>query len=567
MNQISLTPTTNFIKNIINNDIHKKTGNSHFATRFPPEPNGHLHLGHVKSICLNFGLAKEYSGVCHLRFDDTNPENESHEYVEAIIEAIRWLGFSWEKNGINHLYYASDYFDQLYKFAKILITRNKAYVDSQNIDEIKKNRGTLNQPGQVSPFRDRTIKENLELFERMRAGEFNDGDHVLRLKIDMASPNINMRDPIIYRIRHVSHHRTKNKWCIYPLYDYAHCISDALENITHSLCTLEFEAHRSLYEWILEELAQAKAISLPLPKQIEFSRLNITHALTSKRKLLELINSKYVDGWDDPRLMTIIGLRRRGYTPTSLQLFCQRLGISKADSLIDISLLEQALRDDLDPIAPRLMAVLSPLKLVIDNLPKDKIISCTALVHPNNPSLGIRQLHFTRELWVESSDFYEIPPKGFFRLFPGNRVRLRHGFVVECIRCEKDNHGKITHVHCKYFPDSQSGTEGANKYKVKGNIHWVSSYDANPMEIRLFDRLFLDKEPTSHINNFDNTLINPNSKKILTALIEPSALLLKPEDRIQIERHGYFIADRVDSTPNKPILNLSVLLKDSWNKK
>lgn len=565
-NKNSIILTKNFIKNIIDNDLKNTTFIGRLTTRFPPEPNGHLHLGHVRSICLNFGLAHEYDGVCHLRFDDTNPENESAEYVNAIIDAIHWLGFSWTKNNVSHLYYASDYFETFYEFSEILIKANKAYVDSQNTEEIKKNRGTLTIPGEESPFRNRSIQENLDIFKRMRRGDFEDGAHVLRLKINMSSPNINMRDPIIYRIRHLTHHRTHNKWCIYPLYDYAHCISDALEKITHSLCTLEFESHRPLYDWILKELVEAKAISTPLPKQIEFARLNISQAITSKRKLNKLINENYVDNWDDPRLLTLLGLRRRGYTPTSLKLFCERLGISKSDTYIDVSLLNQALRDDLNPIAPRAMAVLSPLKLIIENLAEDEIIPCIAPVHPNNPALGIRKLHFSHVIWIETDDFSETPPKGFFRLFLNNRVRLRHGFVVECTGYQKDKNGKISHVRCKYFPDSQSGTPGSNKYKVPGNIHWVSAYDAHTIEIRLFDQLFLNNQDLIDFNTGDKIIKNPQSKRVITALIEPSVLLMQPEDRIQIERHGYFIADRIDSKKNQPILNRIVPLKDTWKK-
>lgn len=562
--EAQLAPS-HFIRAIIEQDQKNNKWQKRVTTRFPPEPNGHLHIGHVKSICLNFGLANEYKGVCHLRLDDTNPEKESVEYVNAIIEAIHWLGFTWEKNGISHLHYASDYFEKLYQYAELLIERGHAYVDSQDAEQIRKNRGNLTESGIESPFRNREIIVNLELFRKMRAGQFQDGEHVLRLKIDMASPNINLRDPIIYRIRHVEHHRTKNAWCIYPMYDYTHCISDAIENITHSLCTLEFEDHRPLYEWILERLAQAGVFTQPLPQQIEFARLKLSYAITSKRKILELIQKQNVNGWDDPRLTTLLGLRRRGYTNTALRLFCERIGVSKADSLIELSVLEQAVRDDLDPTVPRAVAVLNPLKVIIDNFGENKNVVCHAPIHPHYPERGHRHFEFSKELWIEQEDFNETPPKGFFRLSPGKQVRLRHGFVVECTHVEKDDNEKIMAVHCQYFPDSQSGTPGANNYKVKGNIHWLSADNCFAAEVRLFERLFTTAQP-ENVNDDLKTILNPLSKKTIQAFIEPSAVQALPGDRLQFERHGYFVADRVDSRPNNPIFNRIVSLKDNWVK-
>ncbi|SDV50133.1 glutamine--tRNA ligase/YqeY domain fusion protein [Chitinasiproducens palmae] len=556
---------SNFIRNIIDEDARTGKWQGRVETRFPPEPNGYLHVGHAKSIHVNFGLARDYGGVCHLRFDDTNPEKESTEYVDSIIDAVQWLGFSWEKDGNAHLYYASDYFEKLYGFACLLIERGHAYVDSQSADEMRAARGSLTEPGKPSPFRDRTPAENLDLFARMRAGEFADGEHVLRAKIDMASPNINMRDPVIYRIRHAHHHRTGDAWCVYPMYDFTHCVSDALENITHSLCTLEFEDHRPLYDWFLDRLAEAGQFARPLPQQIEFARLKLTYAITSKRKLIQLVQEGHVDAWDDPRLPTIIGLRRRGYTPSAIQLFCDRIGVSKADSWIDMSTLEQALRDDLDPVAPRAIAVLDPLKLIVENFPEDGREPCSAPVHPHHPERGQRDFVFTRELWIERDDFTETPPKGYFRLFPGNKVRLRYGFVIECIGADKDADGNVVAVRCRYFPDSKSGTEGANTYKVKGNIHWVSATDAVAAEVRLYDRLFAEPQPDAGGRDFLQAL-NPNAKRTVRAFVEPSAGALAAEARVQFERHGYFVADRRDSAPGRPVFNRAVSLKDSWGK-
>jgi len=563
---------SNFIRNIIDEDGRSGKWAGRVETRFPPEPNGYLHVGHAKSIHVNFGIARDYDGVCHLRFDDTNPEKEDTEYVDTIIDSVKWLGFSWVKQdpqdgtaGQSHLYYASDYFERLYALAEKLITLDKAYVDSQSADEMRAARGSLTEPGKPSPFRARSVEENLAMFRQMRAGDFADGAHVLRAKIDMASPNINMRDPVLYRIRHAHHHRTGDAWCVYPMYDYTHCISDAIENITHSLCTLEFEDHRPLYDWVLNTLADAGEFPRPLPQQIEFARLNLTYAITSKRKLLQLVNDNHVDGWDDPRMPTLVGLRRRGFTPASIKLFCDRIGVAKADSWIDMSTLEQSLRDDQDPLAPRAIAVLDPLKLIIDNYPEGSTEICHAPVHPHHPERGVREFAFSRELWIEREDFNETPPKGYFRLFPGNKVRLRYGFVVECTGVDKDADGNVLAVHCQYFPDSKSGTDGANTYKVKGNIHWISATDAYAAEVRLYDRLFKDPNPGAGGKDFIEAL-NPSAKRVIQAYVEPGAQSAVAEDRIQFERHGYFVADRVDSTPGRPVFNRIVSLRDSWGK-
>jgi glutaminyl-tRNA synthetase len=564
-----LPVVSNFIRNIIDEDGRTGKWDGRVETRFPPEPNGYLHVGHAKSIHVNFGLARDYNGVCHLRFDDTNPEKEDTEYVDSIIDSVRWLGFEWQRPGDatapSHLYYASDYFERLYSLAVKLIEMGKAYVDSQSADEMRAMRGSLTEPGKPSPFRERSVAENIDLFTRMRAGEFPDGAHVLRAKIDMASPNINLRDPVIYRIRHAHHHRTGDAWCVYPMYDYTHCISDAIENITHSLCTLEFEDHRPLYDWVLNTLADAGEFTRPLPQQIEFSRLNLTYAITSKRKLLQLVNEKHVDGWDDPRMPTLVGLRRRGFTPGAIKLFCDRIGLTKSDSWIDMGTLEQALRDEQDPVAPRAIAVLDPLKLIIDNYPEGQSETCHAPVHPHHPERGSREFPLSRELWIEREDFNETPPKGYFRLFPGNKVRLRYGFVVECTGADKDADGNIVAVHCTYFPDSKSGTEGANTYKVKGNIHWVSAEHAYAAEVRIYDRLFKDANPGAGGTDFLEA-INPQAKRVVQAFIEPGATRIAAEDRVQFERHGYFVADRVDSAPGRPVFNRIVTLKDSWGK-
>ena len=534
-------------------------------TRFPPEPNGYLHIGHAKSICLNFGMARDYDGRCHLRFDDTNPAKEDQEYVDTIIDSVQWLGFSWQYQADTHQYFASDHFDQLYEMAEWLITAGHAYVDSQSAEDMAANRGSFSEPGKNSPFRERPPTESLDLLRRMKAGEFADGQHILRAKIDMASPNMNMRDPAIYRIRHAHHHRTGDTWCIYPMYDYAHPISDAIENVTHSLCTLEFQDHRPFYDWILERLAEGGFFKQPLPQQYEFARLNLTYAITSKRKLLQLVEEKIVDGWDDPRMPTIVGIRRRGFTPESLQLFAERIGVAKSDSWIDMSTLEGALRDDLDEKAARIVCVLNPLKLIIDNFPEAHTEACSAPVHPHHPERGNRQFPISRELWIEQEDFMEVPEKGYFRLFPGNMVRLRYGYVVECTGCDKDASGKIIAVHCNYYPDSKSGTDGASSYKVKGNIHWVSAVQSVAAEVRLYDRLFTDPHPDAGGKDFKQSL-NPNAKSVINAYLEVGADKANPDDRFQFERHGYFVADRVDSAPGKPVFNRIVTLKDSWGK-
>lgn len=550
--------TSNFIRSIIENDNRSGKWQGRVETRFPPEPNGYLHIGHAKSICLNFGLASDYKGVCHLRFDDTNPEKEAQEYVDAICENVAWLGFSWGK----YLHYSSDYFDKLYAFAEYLIKHGKAYVDSLNADEIREQRGTLTRPGKNSPYRERAASESLDLFRRMRAGEFPDGAHVLRAKIDMASPNINMRDPVIYRIRHVHHQRTGSKWCIYPMYDYTHCISDALEHITHSLCTLEFEDHRPLYDWVLDQLEEIVPCH---PQQIEFARLNLTYTVMSKRKLIELVEKGYVEGWDDPRLSTLAGVRRRGYTPKSIHLFAERIGVSKADSWIDMSVLEDCLREDLNECAPRRIAVLKPLKVIIDNYPDDQHEDCHAPNHPQKPEWGKRTVPFSKTLYIESDDFMEQPPRGYFRLSPGTEVRLRYAFIIKCVQVEKNTDGEIEAIHCTYDPETKSGTAGSTKRKVKGNIHWLSAKHALQAEIRLYDRLFADPYPDAGGKNYMESL-NPESKKTITAYVEPSLSEAESEQRFQFERNGYFVADRVDMQPEKPVFNRVVTLRDSWGK-
>jgi len=540
-------------------------------TRFPPEPNGYLHFGHAKSICLNFGLARDYDGVCHMRFDDTNPVKEDQEYVDSIIDSVKWLGFDWHAYGTEHQYYASDYFDLLYGFAELFVEKGLAYVDSQSAEEMRASRGSLKDPGKASPYRERTPAENLALLRDMRDGKYPDGAHVLRLKIDMASPNINMRDPAIYRIRHADHHRTGGKWCVYPLYDYTHCISDALENITHSVCTLEFEDHRPLYDWVLAKLAEFGQLQVPLPQQIEFARLSLTYVVLSKRKLIQLVTEKHVSGWDDPRMPTLVGARRRGYTPAGFRLFAERIGVAKADSWIDYSTLEECMREDLNETAPRRVAVLDPLKLIIDNYPAGQEEECHAPNHPQKPDWGMRVNPFSGELWIEREDFMETPTKGYFRLFPGNKVRLRYGFVIECTGCDKDADGKVTAVHCNYFADSKSGTDGSNNYKVKGNIHWVSAKHAYAAEVRMYDRLFKVPHPGARrdgdLEGVERDFLedmNPDSVKVITAYVEPLARNAKPEETFQFERHGYFIADRIDSQPGAPKFNRAVSLKDSW---
>ena len=563
--------------------------------RFPPEPNGYLHIGHAKSICLNFGLARDYGGVCHLRFDDTNPEKEDTEYVDSIKDAVQWLGFGWENDGESNLYQASDYFDFMYRAAEYLVEAGLAYVDEQSAEDMRINRGDFNKPGTNSPFRSRTPDENLARFREMRDGKLPDGAAVLRAKIDMASPNINLRDPAIYRIRRAHHHNTAGKWCIYPMYTFAHPIEDALEQITHSICTLEFEDQRPFYDWLLDRLAEQTTlpdgqvvgglIATPHPRQYEFARLNLTYVLTSKRKLAQLVNEKRVTGWDDPRMPTIVGLRRRGYTPQSLQLFAERIGVTKSDSWIDYSTLEGCLRETLDASAPRAMAVLDPVKLVLTNwdelMGTGMLDDCSAPIHPHHPELGKREFRIGKEVWIDRSDYEETPPKGFFRLFPAHtnasgqaiaasKVRLKYGHVIECIGATKDASGKVIEVQAKLLPDTKSGTPGADSVKVKGVITWVGVADAVPAEVRLYERLFREAQPEGGGVDF-LTNLNADSLKVMNAYVEPSlasggAIEAKADDKFQFERHGYFVADRVDHAAGKPVFNLAVGLKDSWGK-
>jgi glutaminyl-tRNA synthetase len=538
-------------------------------TRFPPEPNGYLHIGHAKSICINFGLAADYGGVCHLRFDDTNPEKEDQEYVNAIIDTVKWLGFDWNGSSSAAPYQASDYFGFMYRAAEYLIEANLAYVDEQTADEMKANRGDFNKPGIDSPYRTRTPAENLARFREMKDGKHADGSMVLRAKIDMASPNINLRDPAIYRIRRATHHHTGDTWCIYPMYTFAHPIEDALEQITHSLCTLEFEDQRPFYDWLMDKLSAGKLISTPPPKQYEFARLNLTYVVTSKRKLAQLVSEGKVAGWDDPRMPTIVGLRRRGYTAQALRLFADRIGVSKSDSWIDYSTLEGCLRETLDTTAPRAMAVLDPIKLVITNwddlMGKDFLDTCTAPVHPNLPDLGKRTFTIGKEVWIERTDYEEVPSKGFFRLYPGNKVRLKYGHVIECTGAAKDAAGNITQVHAVLVPDTKSGTPGSDAVKVKGVITWVAVLDALPAEVRLYDRLFKDEHPDAGGKDYLAAL-NPDSLKVITAYVEPSLASAQPDEKFQFERHGYFVADRKDHGVGKAVFNKSTELKDSWGK-
>jgi glutaminyl-tRNA synthetase len=697
-------PAANFLRHVVEHDLlhgayaarlgipHRATtpidraviaDPARVRTRFPPEPNGYLHIGHAKSICLNFGLARDFDGVCHLRFDDTNPEKEDVEYVDAIIEMVRWLGFDWEARPFeriadpsvdDHLYFASDYFELLFEFAEYLIRTGHAYVDSQSPDAMRAMRGSLVEAGRDSPFRERTVDENLTLFRMMREGDFPDGAHVLRARIDMASPNMNLRDPVLYRIRHAHHHRTGDAWCVYPMYDYTHCVSDALENITHSVCTLEFEDHRPLYDWALERIVpvlrapqfihaidlvrnlrgqgveaqkefalrchnfghklfaspeeremrsyfdrwehtpdevlkdldaffelllsspeqfapllthvldtnhetdddgrRGNSVGAPnpfgLPHQYEFSRLNLTYVITSKRKLKQLVDDGHVDGWDDPRMPTLVGLRRRGYTPASIRLLCERGGVSKSNSWTDYADLEQALRDDLDPKAARAFAILNPVRLVVTNYPDDRNDACTAPVHPHRPELGQRRFPFARTLWIERDDFQEAPVKGFFRLFPpigdkpGSTVRLKYGYVVRCTGFTRDADGRVAEVTCEYLPETFSGTPGADSVKVKGNIAWISAAHAKPAEFRLYDRLFTEAQPDAGGRDFIAAL-NPNSKDVVRGYVEPG-VEATAEAAYQFERIGYFVADRIDSTAAQPVFNRSTTLRDSWHR-
>lgn len=546
---------SNFIQNEINDDLKNGRYSEGIHTRFPPEPNGYLHIGHAKSICLNFGLAQQYDGMCNLRFDDTNPVKEDVEYVDSIQADVKWLGFSWDKR----MYYASDYFEKLYEFAVQLIKNGKAYVDDSNAEEIRAMRGTLTEAGKESPYRNRSVEENLALFEAMKQGEFADGEKVLRAKIDMASPNINMRDPVIYRIAHATHHRTGDAWCIYPMYDFAHPLSDAIEGITHSVCTLEFEDHRPLYDWCLESLGFDVNTR---PRQIEFARLNLTNTVTSKRKLRQLVEEGYVAGWDDPRMPTISGLRRRGYTPAALRNFCSEVGVAKANSLVDVAMLEHCIRDDLNNNADRIMAVLHPLKVVITNYPEGKKEYMLAENHPTKG--GHRYMPFSRELYIEQEDFMEDAPKKFFRLKPEGEVRLKHGYIIKCEEVIKDAEGKVVELHCTYDPDSKTGGATANR-KVKGTIHWVSAADALEAEARLYDYLIETDEKGEVPADFLNA-VNKNSLEVLQhVMVEPSAALTAEGTHYQFLRQGYYVVDK-DSTPDHLIFNRVVGLKDSWAK-
>jgi len=550
-------PPVNFIANIIAEDL-KSGKHEQIVTRFPPEPNGYLHIGHAKSICLNFGLAAAFGGRCHLRMDDTNPEKESVEYAEAIKAAVRWLGFDWQA----HLYYASDYYERLYGYAVELIRTGKAYVDSLAAEQVREYRGTLTEPGRESPYRSRTVEENLDLFTRMRAGEFPDGAHTLRAKIDMAAPNMNLRDPVIYRIQRTSHYRTGDSWCIYPMYDFAHPLSDAIEGITHSICTLEFEDHRPLYDWFIENLPVPER-----PRQIEFARLNLSYTVMSKRKLLELVNEGRVDGWDDPRMPTIVGLRRRGYTPEAIRGFCERIGVGKSDSWIDMGVLEDCVREDLNERAPRAMAVLRPLKVVIENYPEGEFEEFEAPNHPNDPSMGSRKVPFGREIYIERDDFMEDPPKKFFRLAPGREVRLRCAYFIRCERVIKDENGEVVELRCSYDPQSRGGSAPDGR-KVKGTIHWVSAAHAVPAQVRLYDRLFTVPSPGGGRDGEDyRNCLNPASVEILNdCRVEPGLASAPVESRFQFERLGYFCIDSRDSRPGSPVFNRTATLRDSWAK-
>jgi glutaminyl-tRNA synthetase len=544
------TESTNFIRQIIDRDLAAGKNGGRVVTRFPPEPNGHLHIGHAKSICLNFGIAEDYGGACNLRFDDTNPEKESVEYAEAIKRDVEWLGYTWK-----NLCYASGHFERLHAFAVELIEKGKAYVDSLTPEEIRDYRGTLTEPGRESPYRDRSVEENLDLFARMRAGEFGNGEHSLRARIDMASGNINMRDPVIYRIRHASHWRSGDEWCIYPMYDFTHCLSDAIEGVTHSLCTLEFEDHRPLYDWVLDN------VDVPChPQQIEFGRLNLSYAVMSKRLLNRLVREGHVSGWDDPRLPTLSGLRRRGFTPASIRSFCERIGVTKSDGVVEMGVLEHAVREDLDQHAERRMGVLHPLKVVIDNYPEDRVEELTAQNHPKRPESGERRVPFSRELYIERDDFMEDPPGKYFRLAPGREVRLRYGYYITCREVVRNDAGEVVELRCTYDPETRGGTSPDGR-KVKGTIHWVSARHAVNAEVRIYDRLF--QSPNPNAEDFLEQL-NPSSLEVLLdCKLEPALADAEPESRYQLERQGYFCVDP-DSTSGHPVLNRTVTLRDSW---
>lgn len=550
------TPPSHFIRDIVAEDRRHNKNNGRVVTRFPPEPNGYLHIGHAKSICLNFGLAIENDGVCHLRFDDTNPTKEDVEYVESMKADVRWLGFDWH----DKLFYASDYFEQLYQYAVQLIKAGKAYVCSLSPDEMRQYRGTLTIPGEDSPYRTRSVEENVDLFARMRTGEFPEGAHTLRAKIDMASGNLNMRDPVMFRILHATHHRTGDTWCIYPMYDYAHCVSDAIEGITHSICTLEFEDHRPLYNWFLD------ALRTPChPQQIEFARLNLSYTLLSKRKLIQLVTQGHVHGWDDPRLPTISGLRRRGYTPEAIRTFCERIGVAKRDSVVDIALLEHCIREDLNKRAPRVMAILHPLRVVIDNYPEGQVEELEAINNPEDASMGTRQVPFSRVLYIERDDFREDPPRQFFRLAPGREVRLRYAYYLTCTGVVQDeNTGEVVELHCTYDPATRGGWAPDGR-QVKSTIHWVSAAHAIPVEVRLYDHLFLKPDPGADEASSDlGASLNPQSLEVLTACqVEPSLAGATPGSRYQFERQGYFCVDP-DTRPGTLVFNRTVTLRDTW---
>jgi glutaminyl-tRNA synthetase len=557
MTPTEATPVPNFIRNIITEDLKTNKYGGRVHTRFPPEPNGYLHIGHAKSICLNFGLAAEFEGLCNLRFDDTNPTKEELEYVESIKSNVRWLGFDWG----DRLFYASDYFEQLYQYAVQLVKAGKAYVCDLSADEIKAYRGTLSEPGTESPYRNRSVEENLDLFQRMRAGEFADGSRVLRAKIDMASPNLNMRDPVMYRILHATHHRTGDTWCIYPMYDFTHGLCDSIEGITHSICTLEFEDHRPLYDWFLDEL------KVYHPQQIEFARLNLSYTVMSKRKLLRLVEEGHVSEWDDPRMPTISGLRRRGYTPESIRTFCERIGVAKRDSMVDVALLEHCLREDLNRRAPRVLAVLRPLRVVIDNYPEDLVEELEAVNNPEDPGMGTRKVPFSRVLYIEQDDFREDPPPKWFRLAPGREVRLRYAYYVRCVDVVKDEKtGQVTELHCTYDPETRGGWSPDGR-TVKGTIHWVSAAHSLDAEARLYDRLFTVADPSGETNVGDfRAYLNPDSLETLSGCrVEPSLAGVAPESHYQFERLGYFCVDP-DSSNGKLVFNRTATLRDSWAK-
>jgi glutaminyl-tRNA synthetase len=558
MDQTQASPATDFIRDIINEHNRNKRFNGRVATRFPPEPNGYLHIGHAKSVCLNFGIAAQYGGTCNLRMDDTDPSGETLEYVESIIRDVKWLGFNWK----DRLFYASDYYEQLYQYAGQLIQLGKAYVCDLSPDEIREYRGTLTQPGKDSPYRNRSVEENLNLFAGMRAGKFEEGTHVLRAKIDMASPNIVMRDPVIFRIKKEPHYRTGTQWVIYPMYDFAHCLSDSIERITHSICTLEFENNRALYDWILDEL------KVYHPQQIEFARLNLTYTVLSKRRLIELVEKKYVSGWDDPRMPTIAGMRRRGHTPEAIRNFCARIGVAKNDSIVDVALLENCVREDLNERAARVMAVLRPLRLVIDNYPEGQVEEFDCPYHPQKPGMGSRKVPFSRVLFIEREDFNENPPKKFFRLAPGREVRLRYAYIIKCIRVVKDEKtGDVVEVHCTYDPETRVGPPPEGR-KVEGTIHWASAAHSLTAEVRLYDRLFRVANPMGESEGADFTkFLNPNSLEVMKSCrVEPSLKGAAPGSRYQFERLGYFCVDPVDSSPDCLVFNRTATLRESWAK-